>query len=293
MGPQGRSRFHEGIVSCFMDDLLSLLIGGVKKMRAGKRVAVCAGAILAAMSALSSATAQASTNPSSRAAGGTTSAVHNQGRVNLYVPASNQIVELSTSFVVPPRQPEVGTTFLWPGLEPVDDGVNFEPIGKGVLQPVLTWGPSCAPAADKPAETDPYSSWWISGQYVNTLGSQPGYQGCFSGPAMLVTPGDKLKVDMKLDSTVGEWVQTIAGGAKRNSFSFDLQGQAQDRVMFYIENYDGAPFAGPVAFSHTTITLARPDHNTCRSWAAVPGVSGVRSTAHGRKCAINAAIVAV
>ncbi|WP_097235655.1 hypothetical protein [Streptomyces sp. 1331.2] len=262
----------------------------VMMMRARKWATVCAGFVTFAASILAGTTAKASVSPGGGAdkAGGTAGSVHNQGRVNLYTPASNQIVGLSTSFVVPPMPSKVGTTFLWPGLEPVDNGVNFEPIGKGVLQPVLTWGPSCAPAAGKPAEA--YSSWWISGQYVNTLGSQPGDQGCFSGAAMLVKPGDKLEVDLKLESASGQWVQTIGDKGKRVSFSFDLQGQAQDRVMFYIENYDGAPYAGPLSFSHTTVTFAKADSSTCLSWAAVPGV---RSAKHGRKCVINTATVAL
>ncbi|MCC9307263.1 hypothetical protein LN042_09130 [Kitasatospora sp. RB6PN24] len=276
------------------DQLTPPFTDGVEMMRARTLVAVCAGALLAATSVLSSATAEAADKPGDGQLRGTAGAVHDQGRVNLYAPASNQIVELKTGFVVPPKPSEVGTTFLWPGLEPVSDGVNFEPIGTGVLQPVLTWGPSCAPAAGKPADSDAYSSWWISGQYVNTLGSDPGYEGCFSGPAMLVKPGDRLEVDMKLDSASGQWVQTVADGAKRASFSFGLQGQAQNRVMFYIENYDGAPFAGPLSFSHTTVTFAKADGgSTCGSWAAVPGVSGVRSVADGRKCVIKTATVAL
>jgi hypothetical protein len=103
--------------------------------------------------------------------------------------------------VVPPAPPASGTLFLWPGLQP--DGVNFEPIDNGVLQPVLTWGPSCAPG--KQPRT--YSTWWISGQYVNTNGQVSGYTGCAGGTFMSVNVCDTLDIDMVLSGT--NWIQTI------------------------------------------------------------------------------------
>ena len=47
---------------------------------------------------------------------------------------------------------------LWPGLQPDGPGANDQPLDNGVLQPVLTWGPTCAPNAP---DGDPYGSWWI------------------------------------------------------------------------------------------------------------------------------------
>lgn len=56
--------------------------------------------------------------------------------------------------------PTQGTLFLWPGLQPLQMDST---IGYGVLQPVLTWGSSCAPGTLSTSD-----GWWISGQYVGT-----------------------------------------------------------------------------------------------------------------------------
>jgi hypothetical protein len=247
----------------------------MSSLRLGTLFAGCAAALMvAAISPMAQAAPPPKTEP-----------VHNRGRVALTTPLSNQIIELQTRWVVPATPPKTGTTFLWPGLEPSANGTNWQPIGTGVLQPVLTWGPSCAPAAGKPA--DPYASWWISAQYVNTLGSDPDYQGCKSGPAMLVQPGDTLKIDMKLDPATGIWVQTIFDRGQSVSYEIDLKYQAQNRVFFLIENYDGAPYYGPLVFSDTTITFAHSDQSTCASWASVPGVAGVHAAHHGTECLLK------
>jgi Putative Ig domain len=60
----------------------------------------------------------------------------------------NQYVGLQTKITVPPLPPipsdPRATLFLWPGLQPDPNSVNFLPIDNGVLQPVLTFGHSCA-----------------------------------------------------------------------------------------------------------------------------------------------------
>jgi hypothetical protein len=111
------------------------------------------------------------------------------GHVAFGTPPINRITRLTTKLVVPPRPEPVGTLFLWPGLQPHSQGENFLPIDNGVLQPVLTWGPSCAPG-EKPRA---YSTWWISAQYVNTFGRHRGYTDCQGGPIMRVKPGDTLR----------------------------------------------------------------------------------------------------
>ena len=66
-----------------------------------------------------------------------------------YIAPPNQITGLQTSLIVPPLPPvpaySNASLFLWPGLDPATNSVNFLPINDGVLQPVLSWGPSCAP----------------------------------------------------------------------------------------------------------------------------------------------------
>jgi hypothetical protein len=74
----------------------------------------------------------------------------------------NGWISLKASMRVPFVTSPQGTVFIWPGLQP--DGLSYFPIGNGVLQPVLTYGSSCAPNPTKLVT----HGWWISGQYVNT-----------------------------------------------------------------------------------------------------------------------------
>lgn len=171
--------------------------------------------------------------------------------------AGQRVVGLQTTMVVPPQPAAVGTVFLWPGLQPW--GANFNPIDNGVLQPVLTWGPSCAPAG-QPAS---YSTWWISGQYVNIAGAQPGYTGCQSGPAMSVAPGDKLQIAIVLSGTT--WTQTITNVQKAKSVSFakDMQNQTQNFAEFYVETPNNSRTSADTVFTNTTITFANLDSGNC------------------------------
>ena len=132
------------------------------------------------------------------------------GQVSFLAAAGNEIVSLTTKLVVPTKPPNPvdpaglhGTVFLWPGLQPRPDDPNYWPIGNGVLQPVLTWGPSCAPG-DRPKDE---LSWWISAQYVNTRGNYMGYQGCYGGLIIGVEPKDTLLITMWLFRSI--WTQTI------------------------------------------------------------------------------------
>jgi uncharacterized protein (TIGR03437 family) len=100
---------------------------------------------------------------------GASQAPYHQGyQASFYVAPPNQVVGLETSLLVPPAPPvptqQGAALFLWPGIDPTSNSANFLPINNGVLQPVLSWGPSCAPTSQPP----PFSSWWISAQYVNT-----------------------------------------------------------------------------------------------------------------------------
>jgi len=179
------------------------------------------------------------------------------GTVLISSRSTNQIVRLQTSIVVPAEPPPSGTLFLWPGLQP--NGANFEPIDNGVLQPVLTWGPSCAPGKQPRA----YSTWWISGQYVNTNGSDPGYTGCEGGPIMSVDVGDTLNIDMVLAGTI--WTQTVTDAETGQSvaYSIDMMNQAQTLAYFVIEEYSSAPLSA-VIFSDTTIAFGSADSADCK-----------------------------
>jgi hypothetical protein len=184
------------------------------------------------------------------------------GNVTIFAAPKNEIVRLNTTLVVPELPlSKGGTVFLWPGLQPMPDSTNFLPIGNGVLQSVLSWGPSCAP----PADTDGYprpDGWWISGQYVNTMGDLVGFQGCFGGPIIGARPQDHLLINMSLAGAI--WTQTILNLRSGESVAFgvDLRGQAQAYARFNIEPYDGAR-APDVTFQDTIIGFARPDPQNC------------------------------
>jgi hypothetical protein len=171
----------------------------------------------------------------------------------------NRIVELKTTLTVPPEPAPFGILFLWPGLQPVPDSPTFLPIDDGVLQPVLTWGDSCAPNDQPPV----YSTWWISAQYVNTVGNQPDFMGCLGGPGISVNVGDTLEIDMRLTGMVWRQNVTDLQTGESASFSKDMMGQAMNEADFVIEEDASAPVS-IVVFSDTTITFASPDDADCK-----------------------------
>jgi uncharacterized protein (TIGR03437 family) len=183
-------------------------------------------------------------------------------QASLYVGPPNSVTRLQTTLTVPPLPPVPSTRgavlFLWPGLDPATNSTNFLPINNGVLQPVLTYGYSCAPAAQPTPE---FSSWWISGQYVNTYGNDPAHKGCYSGDSMLVNPGDVLMIDIALDSSTGIWKQTVTDSNTNRSvsFSIDMDGQGQNWIYFAIEVWYDAWINTPVVFSNTTLTFQSSD----------------------------------
>ena len=207
--------------------------------------------------------------------------VSGYGQVSFNANSKAQIVRLQTTLTVPAKPPAAGTLFLWPGLQP--GGANYDPIDNGVLQPVLTWGDSCAPGNQPRA----YSTWWISAQYVNTFGSDPGYMGCYGGATMSVAVGDQLNIDMRLTGTV--WTQTVTDEQTGQSvdFSIDMMGQTQNWAYFIIEEYSSAPVS-PVIFTNTTLTFGASDAGDCKlsgrgqnDFVSVPVASS-----NGLQCAV-------
>lgn len=187
-------------------------------------------------------------------------------QADFYIAPPNQLVGLQTTLTVPPAPPvptnNGAAIFLWPGLGPATNSANFNPINDGVLQPVLSWGNSCAPTPQPAA----FSSWWISGQYVNTFGSQPGYTGCFSGDSLLVSPGDALLINMVLNSSTGIWIETVTDANTNQSinFSINMQSQGQNWAYFAMEFWYGAVIQTPVVLSNTTLTFQSADtQNWC------------------------------
>jgi hypothetical protein len=233
-------------------------------------------------------------------AGGTTYAdsttakatVGDYGWVRLGVAAS-PIVEFDTTMLVPETPPASGTLFLWPGLQPLRGGANYATLDNGVLQPVLTWGPTCAP--NSPAQS--YKSWWISGQYVNTYitSSSPNfasYDGCHGGPGMTVAVGDTLDMRFVLNGTA--WTQTVTDRRTSQSVSYtlDMLGQAQSSAEFVIEEYSSKPVSD-VVFTSTVITFASSAKSVCQPAQRGPNdyFSAPRVSADGLHCCIDKVIL--
>jgi hypothetical protein len=142
-------------------------------------------------------------------------------------------------------------------------------------------GPSCAPNPTGLIT----NQWWISGQYVNTFGKQPGYSGCFGGNRMAVNPGAFLKFVMELTPGTNTWVQTVTnrGTGESVSFSFDMQGQEQGMAEWVIEPTNGWYSDAP-SFTVTNITL--------KTAQAAPGICTYSETNnHGASLYCTSAIV--
>ncbi|KAI8809796.1 hypothetical protein BJ742DRAFT_667779, partial [Cladochytrium replicatum] len=142
-------------------------------------------------------------------------------------------IKSMSSRVVVPTLPSADwmTLFLWPGLEPSN---SAHPLGLGVIQPVLTYGFSCAPNPNN-LNIDKTKTWWISAQYVNT-GSTT-LSGCYGGDQMSVNPGESLLMVMTHRSGSNFWDQVVTNEStgKSVAFSFDMQGQEQTWAMWVLE----------------------------------------------------------
>jgi hypothetical protein len=209
------------------------------------------------------------------------------GSIQIKIPTAAQIVGLRTVLTVPAKPPPSGTLFLWPGLQPLPGSANFNPIGNGVLQPVLTWGTTCAPNAP-----ETHASWWISAQYVNTFAKFMGHTGCNGGPGMTVAVGDTLDVAMTLAGTV--WTQVVVDQqtGQRVTYDIDMLGQAQDWAIFSIEGPSQKPVSD-VVFTSTILTLSSPQTSSCQ-----PSVRGTNdyfatpmTSRDGRQCCISRMIL--
>lgn len=144
----------------------------------------------------------------------------------------------STIIVPAVPQPAWQTLFFWPGLQPLN-APNYFPIDNGVLQPVLTYGPSCAPNPNN-LEIDFPNQWWISAQYVNTFGNHPGHVGCLGGDRMIVSPRDELRLVMELvgsnsNGTVWRQIVTNLRNGQSVQFSIDMLGQPQAWAEYVME----------------------------------------------------------
>jgi hypothetical protein len=170
-------------------------------------------------------------------------------------PAPNEILDLKTTLRVPKPPTSNQTLFIWPGLQSRNSDDPGR-IGNGVLQPVLTWGGSCAP--EQPSNT--YDNWWISGMYVNVTTSAAGPTGCAGGDYLVGDLDDLIDIDMRIDGT--DWIQTMTsqGTMETVDFTIDLKGQVQNVAMWIIEVPDGSSVrpADDVIFSDSVLTFSSP-----------------------------------
>ena len=149
----------------------------------------------------------------------------------------NEIVSFKTTLVVPKTPTAKQTLFIWPGLQSRDRAADPGRVGNGVIQPVLTWGPSCAPKLPpKPYEV----GWWIAGMYVNVTTGAAGASGCAGGDYVTTALGDWLEIDMFLkDAKQAQTIKNVQMN-KTVDFSIDLKGQVQNEAMWLIEVPSGS-----------------------------------------------------
>ncbi|MBN1656089.1 MAG: hypothetical protein JXA30_20140 [Deltaproteobacteria bacterium] len=207
------------------------------------------------------------------------------GTVYVTLSGTNEILRFTSTMIVPSEpQPRTGTIFLWPGLQPLSRDAS----GYGVLQPVLTWGPTCAPGAP-----NTYDRWWISGMYV---GMPPGSfrMLCEGGDGMTVQVGDKLDTEFVLNGTI--WTQVITNQSNNEtvSFDWDLQGQKQQWAIFTIEIPPGSSvrLVDDLIFTDAVITFSesRPEDCYPSQQGADDYFSQPRVSADGKTCCISKVI---
>jgi hypothetical protein len=175
--------------------------------------------------------------------------------VYFIVQAPNKITRFQTILPVPKLPSQRSTLFIWPGLQH-SGGADPARLGNGVLQPVLTWGPSCNPKA--PGKGNDYKGWWISGMYVNVSSGAAGPGGCAGGEAIDVEVGDRLYIDFAVKGT--EWTQTVLdlNSMKQTAFAFDMKGQDQNWAIWDIETPGSSRPAEDTYFEKSVLTFESP-----------------------------------
>jgi hypothetical protein len=207
------------------------------------------------------------------------------GNTNLQTSGDVEFLSVKSTLIVPGKpEPTRGTLFLWPGLQPLKQDQN---VGYGVLQPVLTWGSSCAPGS-----LSANDGWWISAQYVGTPAGSFSVV-CKGGKVMKVDVGDKLAIEMTLNGTT--WTQTVTNQRNGESVDFpiDLKGQKQQWLLHQIEVPTSTKPVDDVIFTSITAKLSASQPKAC-----FPNAKGTndyfsppRASADGKTCCISKIIL--
>jgi len=187
-----------------------------------------------------------------------------------------QITSFTMTMQVPKAPTVQQTLFIWPGLQGAGSSDPGR-IGNGILQPVLTWGSSCAPMQP----SNPYAAWWISSMYVNVSSSAAGPTGCLGGDYLVPDVADELFIDMSVKGTV--WTQTITDNHTMKSVDLttDLKGQVQNWATWAIEvptgetikPVDDVVFTGSVLTFSTPVTSCQPSQAGTVDYFSAPVLS--------------------
>jgi len=209
--------------------------------------------------------------------------------IMMIVPPPNTVSRFVTTLHVPKQPSSRSTLFIWPGLQH-SGGEDPGRVGNGVLQPVLTWGPSCARSA--PPSASSYSSWWVSAMYVNVSTSAAGPTGCAGGDSMDVAVGDRLLMDFFVQGK--EWTQEVTNLAnmKKIDFTIDLKGQDQNWVIWDIEVPSQARPAEDTIFEKSVLSFTEPVES-CQptSAAEVDYFSAPVKSPDGKSCCFEKMIL--
>jgi hypothetical protein len=207
------------------------------------------------------------------------------GNTNLQTSGDVEFLDYHSTLIVPAKpSPTRGTLFLWPGLQPLR---SDQTVGYGVLQPVLTWGSSCAPGTLSAED-----GWWISAQYV---GTPPGSFGvtCKGGKVMKVDIGDKIEIAMTLKGT--NWTQRLTNQKNGQSvdFTYDLKGQKQQWLLHQIEVPTSTKPTDDVIFTNIVAKLSKSQPKSCAPNAkgANDYFAPARVSADGTTCCISKIIL--
>ncbi len=208
------------------------------------------------------------------------------------VPSGYGFTYLQASMIVPNYITPQGTLFLWPGFGP--GGENYSPICNGVLQPVLTYGNSCAP---NPGSI-PSNQWWISGQYVNT-DTTPGipsqFKNCHGGDRMALNAGDLVTVTMEYNETTKTWLQTCEVNGNSVSYSISLEVnslvQEQNRCYFVTEQPGGSSMNASFSIFNITVKNKQSYSSLAQNLLSVPQVTGVSINPNQKEFTIERVVI--
>lgn len=195
-------------------------------------------------------------------------------------PIGNPWIYYESKMKVPLVTSPSGVIFAWPGLSP-GLGPTFQPLGNGVLQPVLTFGQGPYP---NPNSVSAPGQWWISGQYVGSDSIVS--NGWGGGDVMVVNGGDELKCILSYDAGTSTWNQTVtnltAAGNPSVSYSISLVTgsppsvpQEQNRGAFCLENPQGGSLTQCVSIYDIVMKVAQPNSSLGQDIAAQPYATGV------------------